>query len=713
MNSIKQIITSKLRRIDDVKHRNKILFFAGLFIKLVLGIFFASTFLVDLFIPFVNYFVESGFQNPYQYFVLQNQLNAFPYPALMLYVLAIPKIILGFLPGNMYFDLFVYRLPILLADLVILFVIYKWIKTPVKKILIYYWLSPVLIYICYLHGQLDAIPIAFLFISLFFLFKENNIKSSVLLGLALATKTNILMVIPFFVFFLIKKRNSLVNILCCLMLVAGSFIIVNLPYLFNPAFIKMVFLNSIQMKIFDIYFAYPQSVLFYLVPSIYLILLAKSFSIKSYNKDIFIMFLGFSFGLILLLIPPMQGWYFWIIPFFAYFYIKNRKRSSSVWLFVGLQASYLIYFFVAKNSDFFSIFSLISSQIASAKNFFESLVYLGINADQTQNIAFTVLQTMLLLNCVWIYQKGISSYSKHKITSKPYLIGIVGVSGSGKTTLADSLQNVFMPKNTTIVRGDDMHKWKRGDENWDKYTHLDPKANELHKEINYLAALKKGHKISRRHYDHGTGLFTEEQSVSANKVIIFEGLHAFFNKKIRELYDLKIFIKPEQQLSCHWKIMRDMQKRSHTKETVLNQIKKRESDVKKFISSQEKYADILIEILCDKPIKDLGNPAEKTNTYIKIKLPSSIFIDTLVAGINTAPSISTKHYYENTDTQAIEIRGAISKQKTDLLAHQYIPGLDEINISNSLWDKNQTGIIQLIVSYYIMEFTNIDNENQA
>ena len=64
----------------------KTYFYFGLFLKILLGSFLASHFLTELFIPFINYFVESGFSDPYSFFYEKNSANTFPYPALMLYI---------------------------------------------------------------------------------------------------------------------------------------------------------------------------------------------------------------------------------------------------------------------------------------------------------------------------------------------------------------------------------------------------------------------------------------------------------------------------------------------------------------------------------------------------------------------------------------------------------------------------------------------------
>ena len=224
----------------------EVLFYGGLLLKIILSCFFASKVLTHLFIPFIDYFVTSGFQNPYQRFLGVGDIAHFPYPALMLYLLALPKFLLGWLfPDSGSWQLFLIRLPLLIADFAIFFILRGWFqnKFPIR-LLIFYWFSPVLIYISYIHGQLDAIPIALLFGSLFYLFRNQTLYAAIFLGLALATKTNMLLVYPFFLLFLISRGQTLSQLIIFFSLAAFAFIIVNLPYLFDDAFFTYGVLKS-------------------------------------------------------------------------------------------------------------------------------------------------------------------------------------------------------------------------------------------------------------------------------------------------------------------------------------------------------------------------------------------------------------------------------------------------------------------------------------
>ena len=221
----------------------------------------------------------------------------------------------------------------------------------------YYWCSPILFYINYVHGQLDAIPIMLLFVFLYFFFKESFRWAFLVLGLSLATKTGIAIVLPFVFVYLILRRTTFLKMTQYALISFFTFCVLNISYLRSYPFLEMVFHNREQAKIFDLHFAFSNGLTVYVIPLVYLFLLIKSFLYKRLNRDIFIMFLGFSFGLLTLLIPPMQGWYYWIIPFFIYFYVKQDHAPR--FIFVLLNVFYFLYFLMTKQSDVWNVWQVL------------------------------------------------------------------------------------------------------------------------------------------------------------------------------------------------------------------------------------------------------------------------------------------------------------------------------------------------------------------
>lgn len=652
------------------------LFFLGFCLKIVFGLFFASHFLTDLFIPFVDYFIKSGFSDPYSHFLNEGVKEAFPYPALMLMILALPNIIFGWVTDNPAFTLFLYRLPLLICDLTIFIILRSWLTESARHYLLWlYWLSPVMIYISFIQGQLDVIPISFLIVSLHFLFKGDLAKSAILLGLCLATKTMTVIIFPFLVLYLLSQKYNFSKIIYFGVMTSLFFILPNIFFLSSEAFYLMVFANQQQDKIFDALMTLGSSSIF-LIPVAYLLLLFRGFTIRTFNRDIFIMFLGFAFGIILIFIPPMPGWYYWLLPFLFYFYSKAQSRSF--YLVVILQISYLSYFGITNNSEFF--------------------ISLNLETERISNLIFSLLQGFLILNCFWIYQFGLTSYLKYKISSVPFLVGIGGNSGAGKSTVARALEEVFQKRKVTLINGDDIHRWERGNNKWSKFTHFDPKANHLHNEIGMLKDLKRGLSILRRKYDHSKGDFGEEKQLKPSNLILYEGLHPFYLKRLRELFDLNIFLKPSDKLRFSWKVNRDTRLRGKTKEEVLEQISSREKDSVSYVEIQSEHADVIIE-----PFLESDSEDHNSIVCFKIILPNSISFDPILEEIEKIKTLKLEHNYQKMDTQELTVSGFVSSQEISKIASRSIEGLKEIGITEPNWPDNPFGVVIMVITFLIFE----------
>lgn len=670
------------------------LFWAGVLVKLVLSVFFASDYLRELFAPFGNYFIASDFKNPYEYFSQNGTGTEFPYPPLMLWIFTFVRalfwiIIPGNIEGFSLADSFLYRIPLLIADLGILFVLMRWLKTKTRQVLIWYWLSPVLIYINYIHGQLDVIPMAFLIGSLYFLFKNKWEYSFLFLGFAIACKTNMVLVLPFFIIYLLRiphvKLKKIISVIALLFL---TVLLLNLPYISSEAYISMVYNNPVQKQVFDLYYQFNSNLKIYFIPAVYFILVLWYLSFKFVNRDQLILFLAFTFLALTLMIAPMQGWYFWIMPLLVYFVIKHGKREQMV--FVILSILYFIYFGFIQHSDYLSAFN--------CGTFDNPMLVLN---NTFLNIAFTLLQTTLLLMAYLLFKNGISSNIQAKFLSQPYMIGIGGDSAAGKSTLTNALASVFDLQNTTIIRGDDMHKWERGNENWKKFTHLDPRANHLHHDLDQAKSLKTGQTIKRSFYDHNTGKFTIPTFLKPNKLILFEGLHSFYLQNQLDVYDLKIFMQPQENLRVWWKVKRDVAKRGYSPEQVLEQLKTREEDSEKYIKNQALHADIVASFYSINDINPLNLEIEP-QIGLKIRFTNSVGLDLLIDKLSKIGSLKLEHEFDNAH-QYLIFNGTITESDIELIAYQLIPQLEEIGVYNPQWKSDYEGLLQLITVYIVFE----------
>ena len=183
--------------------------------KLVLMGLFSSDYQDLMFIPFVRCFLEG--ENPYQYYYEHELLPSFPYPPIMLIIESIGGALAAFcgtLPVFMQNLLF--KMPLLFMDLLGLYYLMRISESKRKYILALYFLSPILLYATYMHGQLDIIPTVFLVGAIYYLTQigvsrrgtaHNEWKFVFFLTLSLASKLHIAVVLPLFFLYIYKKKG--------------------------------------------------------------------------------------------------------------------------------------------------------------------------------------------------------------------------------------------------------------------------------------------------------------------------------------------------------------------------------------------------------------------------------------------------------------------------------------------------------------------------
>lgn len=199
---------------------------------------------------------------------------------------------------------------------------------------------------------------------------------------------------------------------------------------------------------------------------------------------------------------------------------------------------------------------------------------------------------------------------------KPYIIGIAGESGVGKSTMTGIVSLFFGTENTVTLSTDDLHRWERTNPNWDTYTHLNPEANNLELGDLQLRGLAEGNFIYRSVYDHNTGTFKAPVKIKPNKVVINQGLHAFYSEESQALTDLKIFINTDETLRTHWKIIRDTEKRGYKYSAVIDAINRRKPDAIKINEKQIAVADVIVDMTPAASIKNIGDKNEAVDVLI-------------------------------------------------------------------------------------------------
>jgi uridine kinase len=659
------------------------LFWAALAVKLAVGSLAASYYLRDLFIPFLNDFVSSGFADPWEHFAALGRLTSFPYPPVMLWVMALPRFVFGFLlaPGMDTVTaghLLTARLPLLLADLSIALVLVRWFPWRVDRVLLFYWASPFVIYISYWHGQLDVIPTALFVLCLYFLHNRHFPLSMAVLGLALAAKSHLWVAAPFLLVYLGQLRGWRLA-LRDLGLAAAVYLAVVLPHAGSEAFRAMVFGTSEQSRLFA--FSFPtgsNGLAILLAPSAIVVLLFRFAAYTRRNWDLFLLYLGLLFSVFILLAPPQPGYVFWSLPFIVYFMCRSPRTYSLPYF--AYAASYLAFFWLSPGSDLFDAWRTSFPSLASLAAPYDALrAAVGPEKARTVvDLVFTFMEISLAGIVLNMYLFGVRSSAVYRLRTGPVMVGVAGDSASGKDTFVGLASSVLGSEKVTVVAGDDYHRWPRGHEMWQVHTHLDVRANELHLQHEHAIALRDGKTVVKGHYDHASGRFSEKQPLDSDENIIFNGLHTLSMEGMRGLFDLKVFMDPDEGLRGWWKMRRDCGERGHSAEKVRQSLADRAADRERYILPQKEHADLVFRWEPE-TAPDPGDFSTPPRLRLVALAANDFNLTPLVRKLSGIPGLAVAHQpFLDDRWQSLTMAGDVSAAEVAAAAHQAIPNLEEI-----------------------------------
>ncbi len=195
------------------------------------------------------------------------------------------------------------------------------------------------------------------------------------------------------------------------------------------------------------------------------------------------------------------------------------------------------------------------------------------------------------------------------------LIGVAGDSGCGKSTFLRRLTDLFGEEFMTVVCLDDYHSLDRKQRKAQGVTALNPKANNFDLMYEQIKALKEGRAIDKPIYNHETGELDPPERVEPNKVVVIEGLHPLYDERVRSLVDFGVYLDISDEVKVNWKIQRDMAERGHRYEDVMASINARRPDFNAYIEPQKEYADVVIQVLPTKLVKE-----DKESKYLRVRL---------------------------------------------------------------------------------------------
>lgn len=179
-----------------------------------------------------------------------------------------------------------------------------------------------------------------------------------------------------------------------------------------------------------------------------------------------------------------------------------------------------------------------------------------------------------------------------------FLIGVAGGTGSGKTTLTSNILTALKRTQVSVIQHDwyyydrsDVPPKERVNINYDH-----PEALETELLVRHLRQLKRGRTIKPPRYNFVTHTRMEAgEAIRPTPVIIVEGILLFVDEKLRELFDLKIFVQTESDLRVLRRLQRDLSERGRSFESAVRQYQETVRPMHEmFVEPSKQVADIIV-----------------------------------------------------------------------------------------------------------------------
>lgn len=182
--------------------------------------------------------------------------------------------------------------------------------------------------------------------------------------------------------------------------------------------------------------------------------------------------------------------------------------------------------------------------------------------------------------------------------TEPLVLGIAGGSGSGKTTIARALIDALAHGQGTLLEQDHYYR-PQGHlpaEERERVNYDHPDAVELELMCAHLDELRSGRPIQRPTYDFAChDRAPVPLHVLPTPVIVVEGILVLTDPRLRERFDVKIFVDTDADIRLMRRIRRDLEHRGRT----FAQVRKQYYETVRpmhlaFVEPSKRFADLIV-----------------------------------------------------------------------------------------------------------------------
>ncbi len=297
---------------------------------------------------------------------------------------------------------------------------------------------------------------------------------------------------------------------------------------------------------------------------------------------------------------------------------------------------------------------------------------------------------------------------------RPIILGIVGDSAAGKTTLAAGVAQILGSDRVVTICTDDYHKYSRKERGINGTSALDPACNYLDIIEQHLENLHNGRPILKPIYSHEQGTLEAPEYVEPKPYIVVEGLLGYSTRKMRDAYDVKIYLDPEEDLRIRWKVQRDTTKRGYTEEQVMAALEKRKDDSPTYIQPQRTFADIVVHFFRPEGREEESGAGLNVIHTLRPTLPHPDLSSLLDVGMNSGISLELARDKDGKPVDNLTISGSIPDHrahKIEELLWGLIPEAEHLRANTrSIEEMNRINVIshplmltQLLIAYHMVK----------
>ena len=181
---------------------------------------------------------------------------------------------------------------------------------------------------------------------------------------------------------------------------------------------------------------------------------------------------------------------------------------------------------------------------------------------------------------------------------RPIIIGVAGGTGSGKTTVTEQILTLVGKERIAFIPHDayyrDLVHLPQDLRQQVNFDHPDSLETDLL--VEHLKLWREGRAIKVPVYDFTTHTRTlQTHRVESQQVAIVEGILVFSEPKLRELFDVKLYVDTDADIRFIRRLRRDIAERGRTMASVVEQYLGTVRPMHlEFVEPSKRYADVII-----------------------------------------------------------------------------------------------------------------------